>query len=87
VESERPGLPERPKELPPGAVPCGMAGLILSIEIKVGAQVNEGDLIAIIEAMKMRRHVNSPHKGVVKEILAREGEMVAPEDILMVVEQ
>ena len=34
----------------------------------------------------MRRHVNSPLKGVVKEILAREGEMVAPEDILMVVE-
>jgi pyruvate carboxylase subunit B len=77
---------ERPKELPPGAVPCGMAGLVLSIEVKVGAHVNEGDLVAIIEAMKMRRHVNSPLKGVVKDILAREGEMVAPEDILMVVE-
>jgi biotin carboxyl carrier protein len=63
-----------------------MAGLILSIEVKVGAHINEGDLVAIIEAMKMRRHVNSPRKGVVKEILAREGEMVAPEDILMVVE-
>jgi pyruvate/oxaloacetate carboxyltransferase len=86
MESERPGLAERPKELPPGAVPCGMAGLILSIEVKVGAHINEGDLVAIIEAMKMRRHVNSPRKGVVKEILAREGEMVAPEDILMVVE-
>jgi pyruvate/oxaloacetate carboxyltransferase len=84
--AERPGLPERPKELPSGAVPCGMAGLILSIEVKVGAHVNEGDLVAIIEAMKMRRHVNSPLKGVVKDILAREGEMVAPEDILMVVE-
>jgi pyruvate/oxaloacetate carboxyltransferase len=83
MESE---TPERPKELPPGAVPCGMAGLILSIEVKAGAQVHEGDLLAIIEAMKMRRHINSPRKGVVKEILAREGEMVAPEDILMVVE-
>jgi biotin carboxyl carrier protein len=84
--AERPGTPERPKELPSGAVPCGMAGLILSIEVKVGAHVNEGDLVAIIEAMKMRRHVNSPLKGVVKDILTREGEMVAPEDILMVVE-
>jgi pyruvate/oxaloacetate carboxyltransferase len=78
--------PERPKELPSGAVFCGMAGLVLSIEAKVGAHVNEGDLVAIIEAMKMRRHVNSPLKGVVKEIWAREGDMVAPEDILMVVE-
>lgn len=80
---ERPG---RPKELPSGAMLCGMAGLILSIEVKVGDLVNEGDLAAIIEAMKMRRHVTSPRSGVVKEIWAREGEMVAPEDILMVVE-
>ena len=84
--AERPGTPKRPKELPSGAVLCGMAGLILSIEAKVGAHVNEGDLVAIIEAMKMRRYINSPRKGVVKEILAREGEMVASEDILMVVE-
>jgi pyruvate carboxylase subunit B len=65
---------------------CGMAGLILSIEAKVGAQVREGDLVAIIEAMKMRRHINSPRNGVVKEIWAHEGEMVSPEDVLMVVE-
>jgi pyruvate/oxaloacetate carboxyltransferase/biotin carboxyl carrier protein len=77
---------KRLEELPSGAVLCGMAGLILSIEAKVGARVNAGDLLAIIEAMKMRRHVNSPHGGVVREIFAREGEMVNPEDILMVVE-
>jgi len=84
--TEKPETAKRPKELPWGAVPCGMAGLILSIEAKVGARVNAGDLVAVIEAMKMRRHVNSPHSGVVKEIWAREGEMVNPEDILMVVE-
>ena len=76
----------RPKKVPLGAVFCGMAGLVLSIEAKVGDRVKSGDLLAMIEAMKMRRHVNSPHGGVVKEIFAREGEMVAPEDILMVVE-
>jgi len=86
IESERAEQSKRPKELPAGAVLCSMAGLILSIEAKVGAPVREGDLVAIIEAMKMRRHVNSPRSGVVKEILAHEGEMVAPEDILMVVE-
>jgi pyruvate/oxaloacetate carboxyltransferase len=77
---------KRPKESPSGALFCGMAGLILSIEAKVGARVNVGDRVAIIEAMKMRRHVNSPRSGVVKEIWAHEGEMVDPEDILMVVE-
>jgi pyruvate/oxaloacetate carboxyltransferase/biotin carboxyl carrier protein len=80
-----PTAAKRPKEAPQGAVLCGMAGLILSIETKVGARVKAGDLVAMVEAMKMRRRVDSPHSGVVKEILAHEGEMVDPEDILMVV--
>ena len=86
VEAEKAEGSKKPKELPPGALLCGMAGLILSIEAKVGASIREGDLVAIIEAMKMRRHVNSPRSGVVKEICAQEGEMVTPEDVLMVVE-
>ncbi len=86
IVAERSETAKRPKELPSGAVLCGMAGLVLSIEAKVGARVNEGDLVAMIEAMKMRRQVNSPRSGMVKEILAREGEMVNPEDVLMVVE-
>jgi pyruvate/oxaloacetate carboxyltransferase/biotin carboxyl carrier protein len=89
---ERPGEGQKqeetkkPKEIPSGALLCGMAGLILSVETKVGDHISEGDLVAIIEAMKMRRHVNSSRTGVVKEICAREGDMVAPEDILMLVE-
>ena len=86
VGAEKAEGAKKPKEIPPGALLCGMAGLILSIEAKVGSSVREGDLVAIIEAMKMRRHVNSPRSGVVKEILAHEGEMVTPEDVLMVVE-
>jgi len=86
AEAEKQEGAKKPKELPQGALLCGMAGLILSIEAKVGASVREGDLVAVIEAMKMRRHVNSPRSGVVKEICAHEGEMVAPEDVLMVVE-
>ena len=86
VKAEGPETTKRMKELPSGAVLCGMAGLVLSIEAKVGARVSTGDLVAMIEAMKMRRHVNAPRNGVVKEIWVREGEMVNPEDVLMVVE-
>ena len=84
--AERSETTKRPKELPSGAVLCGMAGLVLSFEVKVGDSVNAGDRVAMIEAMKMRRHVNCPHGGVVKEICAREGEIVEPQDVLMVVE-
>ena len=86
MQAEGPKAGKKLKELPAGAVLCGMAGLVLSIEAKVGAHVNAGDLVAMIEAMKMRRHVNSPRSGVVKAIWAREGEIVNPEDVLMVVE-
>jgi len=76
----------RPTELPPGAVLCGMAGLVLSVEVKEGSRVKEGDLVAIIEAMKMRRHIHSERSGLIKSVAVQEGQMVAPEDLLMVVE-
>jgi pyruvate/oxaloacetate carboxyltransferase/biotin carboxyl carrier protein len=76
---------EAPKELPEGAVVCGMAGLVLSLEVKTGDRVEKGDLLAVVEAMKMRRPVHSPRSGVVARIYAGEGETVGPEDILMVV--
>jgi biotin carboxyl carrier protein len=82
----RPEAAKGPKKLPSGAVLCGMAGLVLSLEVKVGDSVNVGDLVAMIEAMKMRRRVNSPRSGVVKEIWVHEGEMVNPDDVLIVVE-
>lgn len=88
-ETVEAGSPERgkpPKEVPSGAVPCGMAGLVLSIEAKVGDRVKEGDLLVVVEAMKMRRHVNSSRSGVVKEIWVHEGDMVTPEHVLMVIE-
>ncbi|MFH1114305.1 MAG: pyruvate carboxylase subunit B [Pseudomonadota bacterium] len=86
VGAERAEDPKKPKDLPPGALLCCAAGLVLSIEAKVGASIREGDVVATIEAMKMVRHITSPRSGVVKEICAQEGEMVTSEDLLMVVE-
>jgi pyruvate/oxaloacetate carboxyltransferase len=86
IESGMAGSPGKQRKAgEPGSVVCGIAGLVLSIEAKVGDTVNAGDLVAMVEAMKMRRQVNAPHSGVVKEICAHEGEMVDPEDVIMVV--
>jgi pyruvate/oxaloacetate carboxyltransferase/biotin carboxyl carrier protein len=82
---DAPKTPEKPKELPGGVIVSGMAGLVLSIEVKVGDRVEEGALVAMIEAMKMRRHVLAPQRGVVREIRAKEGEIVDFDDVLMVV--
>jgi biotin carboxyl carrier protein len=63
-----------------------MAGLVLSIRVKVGDLVEEGDEIAMIETMKMRRYILSSKQGVVREIWAQEGQMVQDEDVLLVLE-
>ncbi len=75
----------RTPKLPEGSVVCDIAGLVLSIDVKVGDRVLEGDPVAVIEAMKMRRQVRSPREGLVRNILAREGEIVDIHDVLMVV--
>jgi pyruvate/oxaloacetate carboxyltransferase len=74
--------PQKPRE---GAVLCDMAGLVISLDVRVGDSVREGDRVATIEAMKMRRPVHSPRSGTVEEIMVHEGEVVEAEDVLMVV--
>jgi pyruvate/oxaloacetate carboxyltransferase/biotin carboxyl carrier protein len=76
----------KPLEIPPGAMVSGMAGLVISIDVNVGDQVNEGDQVAMIEAMKMMRPYLAPHGGVVREICAKVNKMIDTEDILMIVE-
>jgi pyruvate/oxaloacetate carboxyltransferase len=78
--------PKEAKKVPTGAVLCGMAGLVLSIDVKVGDTITKGDQVAMLEAMKMRRQILSPRGGIVKEIRAKEGEIVDAENILLVVE-
>ena len=76
----------RAEDVPEGAVVSEMAGLVLSVEVQEGDRVNEGDPIAMIEAMKMRRPVLSPRSGTVRKILAHEGEIVDAGSVLIVVE-
>lgn len=77
---------KKSKAAVPGAVTSSMQGMVLSIKAKVGDQVNEGDTICVIEAMKMENAVNAPRAGTVKEIIVAEGDTVAGGDALMIIE-
>ena len=85
AEEAQVSLRPQPRELPDGAILCGAPGLILSILVGVGDEVAEGGEIATIETMKMRRSIVASCGGVVREVLAQAGQMVAAEDVLMVV--
>jgi pyruvate carboxylase subunit B len=75
----------KPKEMPKGAIVAPMQGMVLTVKAKPGDKVAEGDVLLIIEAMKMRNEVRSASKGIVKEVLTHDGEVVNGGDVLMVV--
>jgi len=76
----------KPREIPKGAVLAPMQGMVLSVKVKVGDKVKEGDVVLVTEAMKMQSDVRSPVSGTVKEILVYNGEIINKDDILMVIE-
>lgn len=77
----------------PGAVTSPMVGTAyLQAEpgapsfVSVGAKVNEGDTILIIEAMKTMNHIPAPHAGTVKRILVADGDTLEFGAPLMIIE-
>lgn len=77
---------DKPREIPRGAVLSPMQGMVLTVKVKVGDKVKEGDTVVVTEAMKMQSDVHSPFTGTVKEIFAFNGEIVNKDDVLMVIE-
>ena len=55
--------------------------------VKVGDKVSEGDVLCIIEAMKMMNEVKSDYNGVIKEILISDAEPVEYGEALFVIEE
>lgn len=58
---------------------------VLSIDVEVGQQVNEGDDLVILESMKMEIPVLAPHDGVVTSIRTAPGDVVQDGDVMVVV--
>ncbi len=64
-----------------------MPGKIVDIIIEVGAKVNEGESLLILEAMKMQNEISSPATGTVKKVFIRQGDIVNKEDVLIEIEK
>ena len=69
-----------------GGFPAFRGGRVLSIKVKVGDRVARGDVLLLLEAMKMENEIKAPAKGVVKEILVSDGARVAEGETLVVLE-
>ena len=67
-------------------VPAHITGTVWKIEKKVGDAVSAGDVLLILESMKMEMPVEAPEDGKVKEIRCQETQAVNEGDVLVVLE-
>ena len=62
-----------------------MPGTILKVNVAAGQTVKEGDLLVILEAMKMENEIFAPKGGTVSQVLVEKGASVNTGDVLVVI--
>jgi len=62
-----------------------MPGTILKVNVTAGQTVKEGDLLVILEAMKMENEIFVPKGGTVTQVLVEKGASVNTGDVLVVI--
>ncbi|MCH2095044.1 MAG: acetyl/propionyl/methylcrotonyl-CoA carboxylase subunit alpha [Rhodobacteraceae bacterium] len=75
-----------PEKLPPDTsklLLCPMPGLIVSVNVEVGDEVQEGQALCTVEAMKMENILRAEKKGVVSKINAAAGDSLAVDDVIL----
>lgn len=65
-------------------VPSPMPGTILSVNVSVGQAVKSGEVLLVLEAMKMENDIVAPCDGTVKQLLVSKGSTVNTDDVLVV---
>ena len=63
-----------------------MPGTVLAVEVQAGQAVRQGQLLVIVEAMKMEHRVTAPHAGTVSAVRTRVGDQVSAGDLLVVLD-
>ena len=85
IELPRHPLPERAEFR--GGLMAPMPGKVLSVTVAEGAAVEDGQLLLILEAMKMEHRITAPTAGTVKTMKVKEGDQVANGALLVVIEE
>ena len=70
-----------------GSLLAPMPGTVVSVAVEAGQQVEAGQPVLVLEAMKMQHTVSAPYAGTVAEIDVKPGAQVAAGDVLAVVEE
>ncbi|MBU4001761.1 MAG: biotin/lipoyl-binding protein [Proteobacteria bacterium] len=80
-----PAIPKPTLPVGSGVITAQIPGLILQIKVSVGDAVKVGQVVAVMEAMKMENDIASQVAGTVKEIRVQKGSEVSTGDVLMII--
>lgn len=67
-------------------VMCEMTAVVWKLEKSAGQTVSEGDIVMVLESMKMEIPVEAPSSGRITEMLAAEGDSVSEGEVLLRIE-
>ena len=62
---------------------CPMPGILVKLDVEVGAEVQEGDALCIVEAMKMENILRAERQGIISKINFDVGDSLAVEDVIL----
>lgn len=79
---------EAPKAAPrvvagSGSITAPMPGVILDVKVTEGQKVNAGDVLLVLEAMKMENEITAPSAGVISQVAVSKGASVNAGDVLV----
>ena len=80
--------PAADKPMAPGtgsAVKAPLPGTVTELKVNVGDKVNTGDIVLVLEAMKMQNNIESEFSGTVTSITVKQGETVMEGAVLMTI--
>lgn len=79
-----------PKAAPKTAAPAGATaikapfpGTVVKVNVTAGQAVKKGDVVAIIEAMKMENEISAPVDGTIASVNVQKGASVATDDVIV----
>jgi acetyl-CoA/propionyl-CoA carboxylase, biotin carboxylase, biotin carboxyl carrier protein len=67
----------------PDTIAAPMQGTILQVMVEQGQQITAGDVVCILEAMKMENHIAATHDGVIKHVAIQPGDVVDTGHVLV----
>ncbi|GIH92702.1 acetyl/propionyl/methylcrotonyl-CoA carboxylase subunit alpha [Planobispora siamensis] len=82
-----PRLPEPVEHLAPGSLIAPMPGTVLRVGVEPGEPVTAGQVVVVLEAMKMEHRITAPAEGTVKELNVTPGRQVEAGAVLAVIEE